>query len=773
MDINDNFCPYSTRSSTIFKKYKKNHEDKLLNIFSSTNSSNNLVENKILKNFKSNINISKPLTSMRNIYYSTKISFSNDKQNDFPSNYFSKTITSSKLFKKDKHINKKLTINTNTNYNIIDNNQMKKIFQINNKIFKENLKIKDKIEENKDYTNLLISKSETHYPMTTYYFSPSKNSFNLAVFINLLSNNKKNDNNYVNNSYEYNAQNNFFSPSSRKIIKNKSESENNIFFPKSNRCNKAKSLSNSNRISKNNIFNQDNSNDYYNVSTTKNKYKHGSYFKIEKKMRNIKEMLFILEKILNNKLFKLKEEFFKNLNRIINIDLIILNNVNEKNSSFPLKKNINQKLNMKSINNVKYQNDLLNNIYVNKKNSSHIYIPKKKSIKNSKNTSKINDYRNNKKQNVKSTNNYLTEVKEKNIKSLFKQRLKAEKINNNNRNKKIIQKNIFSSDNLIDNKNIFNNNIYNKNNNNKLLYETKKINEKNLSVKKVYQKKLGRNSTNKKMSKRPQLNLNEKLILNNKLNFNFNYGMLINYIISNDQKLNINVKYVVFINKLKNNNSKNFTSFIQSKFKVNKLDNLSIIGNVLIEYRNKKTINKIKKHSGLVEIKVNNIKYESRKKRIYFIQKKRFLFNYLKIKSLSILLKKHIYSLFLKKLRNVKVKPNYEINNQNEIFNNDNTIKNNEIILIKVKRAKTLKKYNKKNKNLEKCKQKIININNKMNIKIIEKHFKSWKNSKTEKCSQEIKNDSDNNKNKLKSNLNNDLFSIRLELICFALKKNK
>ena len=60
-----------------------------------------------------------------------------------------------------------------------------------------------------------------------------------------------------------------------------------------------------------------------------------------------------------------------------------------------------------------------------------------------------------------------------------------------------------------------------------------------------------------------------------------------------------------------------------------------------------------------------------------------------------------------------------------------------------------------------------------MNIKIIEKHFKSWKNSKTEKCSQEIKNDSDNNKNKLKSNLNNDLFSIRLELICFALKKNK
>ena len=112
----------------------------------------------------------------------------------------------------------------------------------------------------------------------------------------------------------------------------------------------------------------------------------------------------------------------------------------------------------------------------------------------------------------------------------------------------------FSSDNL-NNKVELSQKVYNK---------SKKANERNSSLGIVYQKKLGRNTTDKNFSKKPKLILNDDLFpLNNQIYFNFNYGMLIDYIVSNDHKININVKYVVFINKYKNNISNILTSFIK------------------------------------------------------------------------------------------------------------------------------------------------------------------------------------------------------------------
>ena len=94
--------------------------------------------------------------------------------------------------------------------------------------------------------------------------------------------------------------------------------------------------------------------------------------------------------------------------------------------------------------------------------------------------------------------------------------------------------------------------------------------------------------------------------------------MLATHIISNDQKLYITVKYVILINKRKNNTQK--SSFIQSNLKMNKICNLNIVNNQIDEKQYKS------------EIKI--------------------FFNYLKVKSFYMRIKKYIFLIVLKKIKN-------------------------------------------------------------------------------------------------------------------------
>ena len=776
MQTDENFYQNNSCSSTMFNKYNKSNGSKNLND-SPRNTLNNITDNKIIKNLKANIDISKPLTSIRSTCYSTQRNFSdtNHKLNDFPSKYFSNTITSKKQFKKNKNLNKRLTVNTNANYS--DNIKIKKIFEINNKIFVDNLKIKDK-KENKDYTNLLISKTETQYPITTYYLSPVKNYSGFSIYNNLFTNKKESNCNYINNSYEFNIKNNFnniFTPKGIKITKNKSESKNNVFFSKSNGFNNCKYLYSFNE-SKYNTLNKELINEYFKHFISKKNYIYGRYSTIKRKGKGLKEIIIILEKIMEKKILKTKEKFFINLNRINKIDFLTLNNNNNINSNdfynaiFSKKRKINKKLNLKNMSRLQNSKDFIKNIYLNKKNNEPIYIPKKKSLNNVKNISKIYTSKNNKQQIINTDNNYLKIGKARNLKNIFSTNLRKEKQNKNFKN--IHHKNIFSLDNL-NNKVELNQKIYNK---------SKKTNEKNSSLGIVYQKKLGRNTTDKKFSKKPKLILNDNLFsLNNEIFFNFNYGMLIDYIVSNDHKLNINVKYVVFINKYKNIISNNLTRFIKSNLKIDKTDNFNIISNTFVELGNIE-INKIKNFSGVIKTKKKVLFPEKKKNGMFYIKSKKYFFSYLKIKSLSILLKKYLYSFFLNKLKNIRRKK-YNINGKKEILNSKNDLKNNASIIIKVKKAKIFQKKNDRKIDVDKFKEKIININKKLNLKIVEKCFSNWKkNNCKEKKIQENENtnknnnDSEqfkNNNDELISILIDDLFLVRIELICFALRCNK
>ena len=432
MQTNKNFYRYNTFSSTMFNKYNKSNGSKNFND-SPRNTLTNITDNKIIKNLKTNIDISKPLTSIRSTCYSTQRNFSNTnhKLNDFPSNYFSNTITSNKKFKKNKNLNKRLTTNTNDNY--IDNTKIKKIFQINNKIFVDKLKIKDN-KENSVYTNLLISKTETQYPITTYYLSPVKNYSGFSIYNNLFTSKKQNNCNYINNSYEYNIKNNFnniFNPNEIKITKNKSDSKDNVFFSKSNGFNNCRYLYSFNG-SKYNTPNKELTSEYFNHFIRKKNFIYGRNSNIKRKGKGLKEIILILEKIMEKKILKTKEKFFINLNRINNIDILSLNNNNINGNNFynailSQKRKINKKLNLKNMGRLQNSKDFIKTIYLNKKNSKPIYIPKKKSLNNVKNISKIYTSKNNKQQIIKTDNNYLKKGKTKNLKSIFSTDLRKEK----------------------------------------------------------------------------------------------------------------------------------------------------------------------------------------------------------------------------------------------------------------------------------------------------------------------------------------------------------
>ena len=147
-----------------------------------------------------------------------------------------------------------------------------------------------------------------------------------------------------------------------------------------------------------------------------------------------------------------------------------------------------------------------------------------------------------------------------------------------------------------------------------------------------------------------------------------NNGMLIDHIISNDSKLYINVKYVILINKGKNNTHK--SSFIQSDFKIRKINDLYIVKNIL-------SIN-LDKNININQSDIND--------EIYYKSDKIFFFNYLKIKSFYMIIIKYIFLYFLRKIKK----------NENiiKIIKYDSQRNNENVKLIRVKRLQHLQKIN-------------------------------------------------------------------------------
>lgn len=774
----------NSSSSSVIKKNINNNEN-ILKFFSSRDSTNNIFESKrvnnpIYQNFILNTDISKPFISTRNSFYSLKSKYSNQKLNDFPQNYYNNQIIPNKLSKSKKNLYK---LTDNTNYNYIDNGQTKNIFKINNKIFIENLKFKSVKKDNKDYTNLLISKTETHYPLSTFYRSPKYDS-NYSAFNNLFSSFKKSHSNshYKNNSQEIKKKDVILFPGGRRTFGNRSISENKIFFGKSNNFNSLNYSSINRSNSNNSNYYRDLKNEFLSIykESKRRFFFRKTLFDLEKNIKNAKDLTLILISIFKNKMYILKKDFFLKINKKINPLTLNSNNINDYNNClFPKLVDINRKLKKNNISKFKFNN--ASNIKINKKNNNKIYIPKI-SIKNNNHLSTIYSSINNKiKQRNLHFNNNLTESKNRKIK--FQRYSKLEKTSNIE-NKKFHNKNVLSLDISNDNSlkpNIFSEkNLYNKNNS-KFIYEPKKaIRERNSSFGKIYKKKLGRNNTNKIFSQKQKKSLNNKEIIKEKLNLNINNGMLIDYIISSDEKLYIIVKCVVLINK-RTNNLNYLSSFNQSNFKIDRIYYLNIINNVLTIYSYKDKENKIK-NSKLKEIITNNIISNSNKNGIvHYKNKKKYFMNYLKIKSFYNILQKYIFLLVFKKILHFKIINNKDPNkhnskdiskfkisknttNYNCSFNGENK---------KIIRVKKAKKF----KNLEKLKEKIININNRMNKKIIKKFLEKWKERKRIHELKIIHNkiivNKSNNllkyKQKLISVLKNSLFLIRFQLISFAL----
>ena len=230
---------------------------------------------------------------------------------------------------------------------------------------------------------------------------------------------------------------------------------------------------------------------------------------------------------------------------------------------------------------------------------------------------------------------------------------------------------------------------------------SKNINNNNLSTSlgKIYQKKkLDRNLKNQKCSNKSNILSNIiNIQINNsydkknnnlffktrntsreKNNFINNNGMLATYIISNDQKLYITIKYVILINKRKNNTQK--LSFIQSNLKMNKICNLNIVKNQIDEKQYKN------------EIKI--------------------FFNFLKVKSFYMRIKKYIFLIVLKKIKNS--------NNKTKIIDYN---ENENLKLIRVKKLTKSQKLKIKNQTAN------INKYNKNNIKDIRQIIKYNKNN--------------------------------------------
>ena len=426
--------------------------------------------------------------------------------------------------------------------------------------------------------------------------------------------------------------------------------------------------------------------------------------------------------------------------------------------------------------------------------------------------------------------------------------------NNNINYSGIYEKSIVSIDNLYDNTSLFSDKKFKDKQKTEYIHKKKRIINFSPSV---YKKKIERNFTKKRFPYKAKMlsylfndnnncnkNIseikNDTIIINKdkkskisnmkeKKNFNINNGMLIDYIVSEDEKLFINVKYVILINKRKNNDNK-ITSFNKDKFEIIKDNNFYIMNSILsiITVRPKnikinKSINKNIKQ----KIKENIIKLKKKKKdENYYKKKKKFFFNYLKFYIFNILFKKYFYIIFWKQfykkskdsniikeliinyavdeVENNDNENNENNNNNNDIINsnkneqknllkkedNNNNSNNNNIIRVKklilfkkqkVKLNNELKKEKDIQIKLRNIIEKIIIFNQKNYENKFIKCFKKWKDilntnieiqlEKIEENENEIYliSNMEKYKKKLDSLINNKVHLFRLRLIYFSM----
>ena len=510
---------------------------------------NKLIEYQNQRNYQKDIFMSTPLTSTATNFYRNKLSYPALNDNKYLSKNTSNMSGSFKFSRNIKNIN---TNNpsyhhyTNTDY---IKSKTKNFFDINNNSLIESLTFK-KINIDNDYTDLLINKTETQYPMSTYFISPSSNAtYNFSSFNKLTSTNNINDfqlnQTYIgnkrydlNNSQEWNSktQYNSFLPKKEKIYgrNNRSESKNNIILSKSNEFSNLSHLNNYHNH-KNDNAKSLNSNSFYNRyeikfkshynynSTNANnrselnnstykkdnhdnfKYDFGWFFKKENNSRNIQNVaVFIncIKKILDKKMLILKEKFFGEIKDKIIWYSSNYNNISDNLGSFAI--------NHKTIRINKYNNYIIpfkkinkSIINVEKNNKKQVYIPKKYINPNINNISKkicsinINNPKN---VTLKIQNNANESNYSNTSTTNFKEYLTLEKMNNTNNtnNIKTHEKNLLSLDNIL-NDNTFNYKIFGeKAKKYKFIIKRKKYIWNSPSIGKIYKKKIGKNSWSKK-----------------------------------------------------------------------------------------------------------------------------------------------------------------------------------------------------------------------------------------------------------------------------------
>lgn len=803
-----------------------------------------LVDNKrniypINNNYQSNIDISNHLTSTTNNFYKNKNQYLNQKKNKLQTNNINSIMASNKLNKNKKKSSKKVGINTDYNYKNIS--KTNKILQINNNALLESLKLKNKNnKKEKEYTNLLIEKTETQYPLSTYYFSPSNNISKLSSNNGFFSNSQKNFNASkkspihnkkfdILNSPDFNTQNNFFSPIAKRrtIGYNRCESENVIFSKTSgfkdfnfvkvnninynsnnnNRQNSPSSFNNTFKIDFNRNFNSINynfRNEYYNLYKNANNYNFSKYQfgLIDQKAKDeiVSEFVNKIQTLINKKMLKFKQIFFREINERIICQSLNYFNINDFDNSI-------SKLHKKNYQFIApYKKISKNTINVRKKNNKHIYFPKKNLYSNNINNSKYCSININNPKNVtlKIQNNF----NESNISDAMVPNFNEYTSINNMSNSNIYSRHIFSLDNI---NSSLNERVFSETK----IYRKKSPFEDSPSRGYIYKKKIDRNMTNKKFPFKSKILLNiynEQIntFVNNKKNnsvikdkkykkenkdnkdnknknFNINNGMLIDHIISNDEKLYINVKYVILINKKKNR--KMITSFDENKFRISKVDNFYIIKNIVSiitkSLKNKSNAIKInkaineKRNEDFIKIKRKKKKKDDIYNDINNNKRKRYFFNYLKINNFCFIIKKSIYSYFFQKLKKIK-------NDSKNVYINKNIIKVKKVKVLKKNikqktQSKSYKKINLKISDKNKI-QKFFDIISDVNNKIKRKNaiLDLKKLYKYAKCEDNERANSSNSsflilqkyKEKLDSVFNNKIFLLRLKFISFSLKSN-
>ena len=253
-NVANNYYQKNQKFTKIIRTTLYNYGNNRQNFYSPKDIKNRRYPNKLIeyqnqRNYQKDIFMSTPLTSTATNFYRNKLSYPALNDNK----YLSKnTANMSGSYKFSRNINN-IKANspsyrhyTNTDY---IKSKTKNFFDINNNSLLESLKFK-KLKTDNDYTNLLIDKTETQYPMSTYFVSPSSNTtYNFSSFNKLTSNNYINDyplnQSYfdnkrydLNTSQEWNSktQYNSFLPKKKKIYgrNNRSESENNIILSQSN-----------------------------------------------------------------------------------------------------------------------------------------------------------------------------------------------------------------------------------------------------------------------------------------------------------------------------------------------------------------------------------------------------------------------------------------------------------------------------------------------------------------------------------------------------------